>query len=93
MAVTAAIRSTHLEDLEWLTINQACQLVGRSRRTIYHWINKGLLTTRREAGGGQQILAASLFREPDAPLPVVGSVEADRAAAADATDELELDTE
>ena len=81
-------RTAPVQQDQWLSINQACDLVGRSRRTIYHWIDKGLLTVRREAGGAQQILASSLFRDA-ANRPLVEVAPA--APAADAFDE--LDTE
>jgi len=75
---------------QWLTINQACTLVNRSRRTIYHWITKGLLVTRREAGGAQQILASSLYRD-EANQPIDAETVADAVAATPLDDE--LDTE
>jgi hypothetical protein len=45
----------------WITIMHACEVAGVSRRTIYNSIEKGLLTTRRRAGG-TRILESSLFR-------------------------------
>jgi excisionase family DNA binding protein len=45
-----------------LTINEACQMVGRRRRTIYNWINAGKLHLLRSAGGRMHICADSLLR-------------------------------
>lgn len=72
-----AARPSEPADSNWVTINEAAALVGRSRRTIYHWITKGLLVTRREAGGAQHILVSSLFKDdaaPPVPIPPDGGV-------------------
>lgn len=45
-----------------VTIKQACELVGVSRRTIYNWINQGLIETIYTAGGSQRIIADTLWR-------------------------------
>ena len=67
MATTPAIHSAR-RDAEWLSINEAAALVGRSRRTIYHWITRRLVVTRRTAAGWLQIHADSLFQdEPGNP--------------------------
>lgn len=49
----------------WLTIPQACELLHVHRRTIYNWLAKGKLTTRRTAGGTLRILKSSLWTEPE----------------------------
>jgi excisionase family DNA binding protein len=46
----------------WITIKRACEIVGVSRRIIYNSIDKGLVTTRRTAGGSTRILESSVFR-------------------------------
>jgi excisionase family DNA binding protein len=53
---------------ELVTIREACQWVGVSRRTIYNWINGGKVETIRTAGGCVRIYADTLFR--DEPQPV-----------------------
>lgn len=46
----------------WLNIAQAQDVAGVSRRTIYHWFDKGQLTTKRTVGGSMRILESSLWR-------------------------------
>jgi excisionase family DNA binding protein len=45
-----------------LSIKQAQQLVGVSRRTIYNWMKTGKLEVVRLAGGHLRIYEDSLFR-------------------------------
>lgn len=52
-----------LDKPELLTIMQACQQVGVSRRTIYHWIKSGKLSTVKTAGGRTRIHAHTLWRK------------------------------
>jgi len=40
----------------WLTINEAGDFYGVSRRTVYNWIVRGTLETRRTPGGPQRVL-------------------------------------
>lgn len=56
--------STDTPDDRWLNIEQACTEANVSRRTIYNWLTAGRLVSKRTAGGGQRILASSLFRLP-----------------------------
>jgi excisionase family DNA binding protein len=53
---------------ETLTMNQACERVGVSRRTIYNWIESGKIATVRTAGGCLRIFADTLYQptEPKA---------------------------
>jgi excisionase family DNA binding protein len=53
----------------WLSINQAADAAGVSRRTIYLWIGKGKLEVVRTAGGSIRIAPASLFRTEPLPVP------------------------
>lgn len=46
-------------------IDQAAQLLGLSRRTIYNRINEGRLETIRTAGGTQRVTLDSLERQPE----------------------------
>jgi excisionase family DNA binding protein len=41
-------------------IDQACLLLGVSKRTVYYWIRAGRLRTVRTLGGSQRILVASI---------------------------------
>ena len=55
-----------------LSIKEACQVVGVSRRTIYNWIAAGKVTYRRTAGGAVRIVASSLWRDASAQARKVG---------------------
>lgn len=50
-----------------LSIQQASQQVGVSRRTIYNWIAAGKVEYVRTAGGAVRIFSDSLWRAPEAP--------------------------
>ena len=54
-------------DRKTLSILQACQHVGVSRRTIYNWINSGKVEYVRTAGGSVRIFADSLWRDAGSP--------------------------
>ena len=43
-----------------VTIDQAAQLLGLSRRTVYYRIREGRLQTIRTIGGSQRVLLQSL---------------------------------
>lgn len=58
---------------ETCTINQAAELTGVSRRTIYHWIRAGKVEYVRTAGGSIRIFTETLWR--GAEPPVAASVE------------------
>jgi excisionase family DNA binding protein len=47
-----------------VSIPQACELVGVSRRTIYNWLASGKVQYVRTAGGSVRIFVDTLFREP-----------------------------
>jgi excisionase family DNA binding protein len=47
-----------------VSIINAAQLVGVSRRTIYNWLASGKLNYVRTAGGSVRIFVDSLWREP-----------------------------
>jgi excisionase family DNA binding protein len=49
---------------ETISIAQACEQVGVSRRTIYNWITAGKVEYVRTAGGAVRIFADSLWRSP-----------------------------
>jgi excisionase family DNA binding protein len=46
-----------------VTIMMACDIVGVSRRTMYHWIKTGKVQYVRTAGGPIRIFEDSLFRK------------------------------
>jgi excisionase family DNA binding protein len=54
-----------MSESQLVNIVQACTLTGVSRRTIYNWLNKGLLRYTRTAGGSVRIYRESLWRHPD----------------------------
>ena len=41
-------------------IDEACRLLGVSKRTVYYWIRAGRLQTVRTLGGSQRILLESI---------------------------------
>lgn len=47
---------------EVVSIGQACEMAGVSRRTIYNWIERDRLEWVRTAGGSIRIVAKSLWR-------------------------------
>jgi excisionase family DNA binding protein len=46
-----------------VTIDQAAQLLGLSRRTVYYRIREGRLRTIRTRGGSQRVLIESLSEQ------------------------------
>jgi excisionase family DNA binding protein len=60
-------------DHDYVTIMQACDIAGVSRRTIYNWLKKGKIPFVRTAGGSVRINKHLLFvQEPSKPAaPVV----------------------
>jgi excisionase family DNA binding protein len=55
-----------------ISIAQACQSVGVSRRTIYNWMAAGKVEYVRTAGGAVRIFEDTLWRTPQSPT--VGAV-------------------
>ncbi len=43
-----------------VSLDQACQLLQVSRRTVYNWIREGRLQTIRTLGGSQRVLIESV---------------------------------
>ena len=57
-----------------VSVEQAAQLLGVSRRTVYNRINDGRLRTIRTLGGSQRVLVESLFAAArPASAPVAGN--------------------
>lgn len=50
---------------ETISIMQACERAGVSRRTIYNWIRAGKVDYIRTAGGSIRIFVDTIFREPN----------------------------
>lgn len=46
-----------------VTIDQAAQILGVSRRTVYYRIREGRLRTIRTLGGSQRVLVESLHEQ------------------------------
>jgi excisionase family DNA binding protein len=59
-------------DRRTVSITQAAELVGVSRRTIYNWMAAGRLEYCRTAGGAVRIAADSLWR----PQPAAAAADA-----------------
>jgi excisionase family DNA binding protein len=60
-------------DRQTLSIDQACEQVGVSRRTIYNWMAGGKVEYVRTAGGSVRIFVDTLWRQPnEARKPVPG---------------------
>jgi len=47
-----------------ISISQACESVGVSRRTIYNWMAAGKVQYIRTAGGAVRIFEDTLWRTP-----------------------------
>ncbi len=43
-----------------VSLEQACQILQVSRRTVYNWIRDGRLQTIRTLGGSQRVLVESV---------------------------------
>jgi len=46
----------------WVSVSDATQLVSRAERTVYSWIDKGYLVSRRGANGVLQVRGADVLR-------------------------------
>ena len=58
-------REALIVDRKTISIMQACELVGVSRRTIYNWIADGKVEYVRTAGGSIRIFVDTLWRRSD----------------------------
>lgn len=54
-----------------VSIMQACDMVGVTRRTIYNWIAAHKVEYLRTAGGSIRIYVDTLWREPDGTKPTI----------------------
>jgi len=55
---------------KWVSINEACILVGRSRRTIYTWLDEGLVrfqTLPRRQLNVEDVLRVESQKRPGRP--------------------------
>lgn len=48
-----------------VSIMQACEMTGVSRRTIYNWIAANKVEYLRTAGGAIRVFVDTLWREPN----------------------------
>jgi excisionase family DNA binding protein len=60
LTFTQHVPSFHPQLGRSVTIDQAAQLLGVSRRTVYYRIREGRLRTVRTLGGSQRVLVESL---------------------------------
>lgn len=51
-----------LRPKEWVTIAEAAVLVGRDKRQIYRWIDRGRLATRTNVDGVTEVLSKAVTR-------------------------------
>lgn len=47
---------------EWVTVKVAAALVGKAQRTVYRWIDRGLLATRHDSDGRVMVLSKAVGR-------------------------------
>jgi len=47
---------------EWVTVKVAAALVGKAQRTVYRWIDRGLLATRHDNDGRVMVLSKAVGR-------------------------------
>lgn len=48
-----------------ITIRRACEMVSKSKRTMYQWMEKGLVSTVRSSSGTPLVCLSSLFSPSD----------------------------
>lgn len=60
VTISTHVSSFHPQLGRSVTIDQAAQLLGVSRRTVYYRIREGRLRTVRTLGGSQRVLVESL---------------------------------
>jgi excisionase family DNA binding protein len=58
----------HSMDAELITIKEACEFLGISRRSLYMWMDSGKVKFVRTAGGSRRIIASSLIQEGNTPI-------------------------
>lgn len=54
---------------ELLTIRQAAERAGVSKRTVHRWLREGTVEHVRNPGGLVRIYADSLYRDPNSSTP------------------------
>ena len=63
-----------------ISITQACESVGVSRRTIYNWMAAGKVQYVRTAGGAVRIFEDTLWRTPQQDEHIVPALPEDQQA-------------
>lgn len=48
-----------------ITIRRACEIVNKSKRTMYQWMGNGLVSTLRTSSGTSLVCLSSLFSPSD----------------------------
>ncbi len=56
-----------------VSLDQACQILQVSRRTVYNWIRDGRLQTIRTLGGSQRVLVESVRQAAGRVQEAVGA--------------------
>ncbi len=56
-----------------VSLDQACQILQVSRRTVYNWIRDGRLQTIRTLGGSQRVLVESVRQAAGRVQDAVGA--------------------
>ena len=62
-----AFQKDYIESKDLVTINQAMNIDGVSRRTIYNWINNNKIDYCRTASGSIRIVKDTLFSKHNIP--------------------------
>jgi|LakMenEpi03Aug12_release.lakeMendotaPanAssembly.Ray.scaffolds.fasta_scaffold3374239_2 excisionase family DNA binding protein len=52
-----------MDDQDWLSVNEAANFLGVSRRTMYNWINAQKVAVKSTPSGRKRVSKASLLRD------------------------------
>lgn len=74
---SASIEASRARIGRSVLIEQAGEMLGVSRRTVYYWIRAGRLRTVRTPGGSQRVLLAAISAQFDRELAELRSEAAD----------------
>lgn len=66
-----------------VSVRQACEMVGVSRRTLHAWIQHGKVEMVRTAGGSPRVFVDTLYRTPTGERVEPGQERAFAVAAAE----------
>ena len=65
-------------EITLMTFPRACQIVGISRKTMYQWVDKKLVSAVRSASGRLLICFSSLFDPSDEDNEVIKNILTDK---------------